>query len=170
MFKDIPASREDDDDLEPTEEDIDQGRNRTLPRMQSVHMPPPKDDHAGSIDDLPPSIIEVLRYIKQVFENESLLDELPIEAAGNPGAWHAWQAHRKKAKALRNVSDPPASQTSTPVKGVDQSGRSKPSGEWNWKGVWVERVKRGVTASLSEAKLYGEIDGDDLVCGIPKIT
>ncbi|KAK4197227.1 hypothetical protein QBC40DRAFT_232582 [Triangularia verruculosa] len=38
---------------------------------------------------------EVLRYIKSTFDDEGVLDEVPLEAAGNPGAWHAWRTHRR---------------------------------------------------------------------------
>jgi hypothetical protein len=36
-------------------------------------------------------------------------------------------------------------------------------GEWNWEGVWEERVKRGVQASLSEAVLFGQGQGDEVI-------
>ncbi|KAK0735749.1 ubiquitin-conjugating enzyme/RWD-like protein [Apiosordaria backusii] len=38
---------------------------------------------------------EVLRYIRSTFDDERVLDEVPLEAAGNPGAWHAWRTHRR---------------------------------------------------------------------------
>jgi hypothetical protein len=36
-------------------------------------------------------------------------------------------------------------------------------GEWNWDGVWEVRVKKGVDASLTEAVLFGNSAGDDLI-------
>jgi hypothetical protein len=42
----------------------------------------------------------------------------------------------------------------------------KPPGEWNWEGVWEERVRRGVQASLSEAVLFGQAgaaQGDEVI-------
>lgn len=43
-------------------------------------------------------------------------------------------------------------------------GIARQPGEWNWGGVWEERVRRGVEASQSEAVLYGNASGrDDLV-------
>lgn len=33
-------------------------------------------------------------------------------------------------------------------------GRRKP-GEWNWEGVWEDRVKKGIKASLSDPVLFG---------------
>ncbi|KAL9607449.1 MAG: hypothetical protein Q9167_007638 [Letrouitia subvulpina] len=42
-----------------------------------------------------PSISEVLRYFKTAFDDVQIMDNLPLEATGNPGAWKAWRAHRK---------------------------------------------------------------------------
>jgi hypothetical protein len=37
--------------------------------------------------------------------------------------------------------------------------------EWNWEGVWEERVKRGIAASLSEGVLFGNGGtADEVVC------
>ncbi|VBB83884.1 Putative protein of unknown function [Podospora comata] len=41
---------------------------------------------------------EVLRYIRSTFDDEKVLDGVPLEAAGNPGAWHAWRTHRRMQK------------------------------------------------------------------------
>ncbi|KAK4176707.1 ubiquitin-conjugating enzyme/RWD-like protein [Triangularia setosa] len=43
---------------------------------------------------------EVLRYIRSTFDDERVLDEVPLEAAGNPGAWHAWRTHRRMQKEM----------------------------------------------------------------------
>ena len=138
MFQDIRIPRKE----EPNRQDVDQEAVKSVgeaQRKRNIHITPPKDDGLSD-DDISPSIIEVLRYIKRVFEDEAFLDELPLDAAGNPGAWHAWRAHRKKSKY--NESE-------------------RPSNGWNWDGVWAERVKKGVSGSLSEAVLFGE--GDDLI-------
>ena len=37
----------------------------------------------------------------------------------------------------------------------------KTSTEWNWDGVWLGRVKKGIDASISESVLYGIHEGDD---------
>lgn len=89
------------------------------------------------------SAFEVLSYIRSSFDDEGMLDSVPLEAAGNPGAWHAWRSHRGY---------------NTLPEG-DPSAR-KP-GEWNWEGVWEERVKKGIAASLSEPVLYGGVGGGD---------
>lgn len=94
------------------------------------------------------STFEVLSYIRSTFDDENVLDSLPLEAAGNPGAWHAWRTHR--GYHTMPEGDPSA---------------RKP-GEWNWEGVWEERVKKGITASLSEQVLFGGQGGaDDTVSG-----
>lgn len=96
------------------------------------------------------STFEVLSYIRSTFDDETVLDSVPLEAAGNPGAWHAWRTHRGYHALPEG----------------DPSAR-KP-GEWNWEGVWEERVKKGITASLSEQVLFGGQGGaDDTVCGLP---
>lgn len=89
---------------------------------------------------------EVLNYIKSTFDDETVLDAVPLEAAGNPGAWHAWRTHR--GYHTMPEGDPSA---------------RKP-GEWNWEGVWEERVKKGIATSLSEPVLFGgQGGGDDTV-------
>ena len=127
-----------------------------------LHIPPPKDD-GSSTGDTSPSIIEVLHYLKRVFEDEFLLDDLPLDAAGNPGAWHAWHAHRRRTRPAKVLAENVTNQAAPTHRGLNSPGRSKPSGDWNWDGVWVERVKRGISGSLSESMLYGGVDGDDLV-------
>lgn len=102
--------------------------------------PPPKPT---------PSIYDILIYLVSTFDSESVLDSIPLEAAGNPGAWHAWKARQQKS----NPSSTATNSTSTPRK----------PGEWNWEGVWEERVKRGVNASLSEAVLFGRAGGDETI-------
>ena len=137
------------------------------------------------------SIYEVLRYIRSTFDNEDVLDSVPLEAAGNPGAWHAWRTHRVKSEKFIAPALPPKdgmdgrqwhdglsdgeSEGSSSVldrnqrlagetKGTGKLGTSVTSrrpGEWNWEGVWEVRVKKGVDASLAEAVLFGKDSGGD---------
>ncbi|KAA6410531.1 MAG: hypothetical protein FRX48_05953 [Lasallia pustulata] len=111
-----------------------------------------------------PSIIEVLRYMKSAFDDEKILNILPLEAAGNPGAWRAWQAHKRTTRQMES----PILQDEV------HSNRPKQPGEWSWDGVWLERVKRNIDASTSEPVLYAhpavkkgktrhENGGDDLI-------
>ncbi|KAJ8108027.1 hypothetical protein ONZ43_g6549 [Nemania bipapillata] len=100
------------------------------------------------------SIFAVLHYIRSTFDDEDVLDTIPLEAAGNPGAWRAWRTHRvekgKEFESPSTLSDAAAAAASTTGEGLMR----KP-GEWNWEGVWEERVKKGISASLSEPALYG---------------
>lgn len=116
------------------------------------------------------SIREVLEYVKYTFEDQTSLDALPLEAAGNPGAWNAWRSHRKKF--LPDQISSPSSLTNFNSR---EGGRTSAGGtmkdhpphqeEWSWEGVWEERVQRGVQSSISDGVLYGNTDkGDTLVC------
>ncbi|KAI6785128.1 Protein crossbronx-like protein [Emericellopsis cladophorae] len=117
------------------------------------------------------SAYDILKYIRGTFDDEELLDAVPLEAAGNPGAWHAWRTHRRKLGKIRDEpvkdqdgadgaasntieEDIPASAPDQDAKATSQSTARKP-GEWNWEGVWEDRVRKGVQASLSESVLYG---------------
>lgn len=79
------------------------------------------------------------------------MDALPLEAAGNSGAWKAWRAFRRSSNSNIDtlVSNPSLKQQE----------------EWSWDGVWEERVRKGIDASISESTLYGGGSGglDDLV-------
>ncbi|KAI0888937.1 UBC-like protein [Annulohypoxylon maeteangense] len=106
------------------------------------------------------STYEVLRYIRSTFNDDDVLDSVPIEAAGNPGAWRAWRQYRiDNGKVFsETTSSAGATDTNPEVKTPDPA--RKP-GEWNWEGVWEERVKKAVTASLSEPVLYGGVGAAD---------
>ncbi|KAL1861326.1 hypothetical protein Daus18300_009002 [Diaporthe australafricana] len=91
------------------------------------------------------STCEVLSYIRSTFDDAAVLDSVPLEAAGNPGAWHAWGAYRGHTAAPEG-----------------EPAVRKP-GEWNWEGVWEERVQRNIQASLSEPVLFGDVGGDDTI-------
>ncbi|KAF4920178.1 Protein crossbronx-like protein [Colletotrichum viniferum] len=152
------------------------------------------------------STYEVLRYIRSTFDDDSVLDSVPLEAAGNPGAWHAWRTRQrqagnvteesakrpveaqegeteeKKAEGETAAADGqdkaeqpvPEAEPAAPATPVANTIKRKPvsgvvptprhPGEWNWDGVWEDRVQKGIAASLSEAVLYGAASGgDDLI-------
>ncbi|OIW32115.1 UBC-like protein [Coniochaeta ligniaria NRRL 30616] len=106
------------------------------------------------------STYDVLRYLASTFDSEAVLDGIPLEAAGNPGAWHAWRS-RQRAKGRGN----PVVDVRGEVRKLEDGRGPTPRkpGEWNWEGVWEERVKRGVQASLSEAVLFGQGQGDEVI-------
>lgn len=115
------------------------------------------------------SAYDVLKYIRSAFDNEEVLDSVPLDAAGNPGAWHAWRTHRRRLGKLQE--DKVASserqpemeegkdQLSDPAGGSEKNApvptAARRPGEWNWDGVWEDRVKKGIASSLSEPVLYG---------------
>ncbi|KXH41887.1 ubiquitin-conjugating enzyme [Colletotrichum simmondsii] len=161
------------------------------------------------------STYEVLRYIRSTFDDEKVLDSVPLEAAGNPGAWHAWRTRQRQtgksfpgdpvpqeksekeqesakvAEATDGVAQekkegeaegeekaeeapPPLPERKPSTSGSVHSIVRKPigsapsvsrkPGEWNWEGVWEDRVQKGIATSLSEAVLYGATSGgDDLI-------
>ncbi len=110
------------------------------------------------------STYEVLRYLRSVFDDEDVLDSVPLEAAGNPGAWHAWRSHRKLATGQGGNAaaggEGEGSQAET-----GPAATTRRPGEWNWEGVWEERVKKGIAASLSDGVLFGGAGAaDEVVC------
>jgi len=124
--------------------------------LRNAVRPPPEDLSSRGSSTHPltksytktTSIIEVLQYIKRSFDTEGALDTLPFNAAGNSGAWKAWRAYRRSTHEDRGIlaSEP----------GVRQQD------EWSWDGVWEERVRKGIDASIADSTLYGG-GGDDLV-------
>lgn len=113
----------------------------------------------GSITIENVSIVRVLDYIRSTFSEESVLDALPLEAAANPGAYHAWRTYRAPVIQAHQQSKSDDAPTSF-EQAVDAAalGRNRRPGEWNWEGVWEERVKKAVKASLSEPVLFGAED------------
>lgn len=117
------------------------------------------------------STYDVLRYIRSTFDDETVLDDVPLEAAGNPGAWHAWKTRR--TKIARDTPTPSPRDTKAPEAIAEKSAAShsrkssiaKVPGEWNWDGVWEVRVNKGIENSLSDPILYGNTiaSGDDLI-------
>ncbi|KXJ92247.1 ubiquitin-conjugating enzyme [Microdochium bolleyi] len=113
------------------------------------------------------SMYEVLRYMRSAFDDESVLDAVQLPNSGNPGAWHAWRTHRmdnghvyngeEAATAVVDVRESPGPST-TPSESAVRHG------DWNWQGVWEERVQRGISASLTESALFGgSSTGDDVI-------
>lgn len=110
-----------------------------------------------SSDDLPQPrkavpVSELLDYIRSTFDDEAVLDSLPVEAAGNPGAWHAWKAHRRGGShsgGLRKASP-----------------HARLPGDWHWDGIWARRVQDEIEMSHSDPILFGGAsrgNGDDMV-------
>lgn len=127
------------------------------------------------------SIIDVLRYVRSTFDTEEVLDSVPLAAAGNSSAWHAWQAHRRKDEAGKGsrsvgvrrgdgirhrngVQETRSGDNRSTAVALAHRGTS--ATDWNWEGVWEERVRRGIVNSTADSVLYRN-SGDniyDLVC------
>ncbi|GAO18132.1 hypothetical protein UVI_02036850 [Ustilaginoidea virens] len=135
----------------------------------------PRDWGAGKASA---SVAGILGYVRSAFDTAEVLDAVPLAAAGNPGAWHAWRTHRRREAARADAGHaspaadndgggeqaPPPPPTPPPPPGA---GAREP-GEWNWDGVWEARVKKGVAASLSESVLYsGSGVADDMIRFLP---
>jgi len=106
------------------------------------------------------TVYEVLDYVRLAFTDENFLDSLPMEAAANPGAYHAWHTHREQS-----LSNSQSEEKRSRRSGDSSGTKARRPGEWNWEGVWEERVRKGIQTSLSEPVLFGAVGaGDDIVC------
>ena len=135
-------------------------------RHPGIHLPEPENI---GLDDKGVNIIKILDYLKSAFDDENTLDALPLEAAGNPGAWNAWQAYRKSnlQEPEMNQENPLQLQSRSHFVKVNVVSHKKQLDGWSWDGVWEERVQKGINASISDSVLYGNVGGsDDLVCCI----
>lgn len=96
-----------------------------------------------------PPILSVLRYFKRAFEDFEFLDTLPLVAAANKNAWHAWRAHRGLPRSgSRSIS--PASFDSSRI----PSSPGRHPADWNWEGVWQSRADNGILESIGDGALY----------------
>lgn len=126
---------------------------------------PSKSVQSYSSSQIDVPAMELLNYIRSTFDNESVLDSVPLEAAGNPGAWHAWRSHRrsslsKSSNDSKRVSvDGPVTAAGRTLSPDDSNKKGGPQarapGEWNWEGVWAKRVQDGVRNSYLESVLFG---------------
>lgn len=117
----------------------------------------------------PPHIASLLHFLRLAFTVPEILDEVPLALAANPSAWHAWRSHRAKVLGeqafsptkLGGASAGSASEGSgsgdgnTSPRAAAQPGGARRPGEWNWSGVWEDRVRKVVNASRAEGTLFG---------------
>lgn len=102
-------------------------------------------------------VLDLLNYIRSTFDEEGVLDSIPLEAAGNPGAWHAWRSHRRSTRAS-DYDNTEGGQTDTwslQSRSLKGTAQSRSPGEWNWTGVWEKRVQNGIQNSYMESVLFG---------------
>ncbi|KAJ5312650.1 hypothetical protein PENANT_c007G08006 [Penicillium antarcticum] len=116
------------------------------PRVAQV---PPMDQFAEPKSVIPVS--EILDYIRSTFDDENVLDSLPVEVAGNPGAWHAWKAHRRGGTGGGWKRGSP---------------QARLPGDWHWDGIWARRAQDEIENSRSDPMLFGSAargNGDDMI-------
>ncbi|KAL9583051.1 MAG: hypothetical protein Q9212_002931 [Teloschistes hypoglaucus] len=110
------------------------------------------------------SIFDILNYMKRAFDDEDFLNQLPEEAAASLGAWKAYQAHRRNACQRSNPHSDNVPDPSRRRDGPQQpQNHDWRRGEWNWDGVWEQRVKKGVDASISDQALFGTARDTEIV-------
>lgn len=145
------------------------GRSKDNTVLSTVSSLSVADTSQTSTATSTPNMYQVLEYLRSAFTEEAFLDSVPLQAAANSGAFHAWKTHRARETGgdeMESQVQPfdgrarsPLSLSETPT-----TGRTRRPGEWNWEGVWEERVKRGVQNSLAEPILFGAaVGGDDIV-------
>ena len=94
----------------------------------------------------------ILYYLRAAFTSEQVLDSVPQDSAANSAAWHAWKAFRSKTAAR---TDAIRSKAENPVETLKQQpGGARSPGEWNWNGVWEDRVRKSIRSSISEQAIF----------------
>ena len=119
---------------------------------------------------------EVLYYVKLAFSSHEFLDKILLVDAVNPGAFFAWRSHRlSTAPDLYNERQEQAkkafsSQLSAGSRASKEDSPNTWPGQWNWDGVWKDRVQKAVQASVAGSTLFGDVNNDDVVsvhcCGM----
>ncbi|KAL8911110.1 MAG: hypothetical protein Q9171_003648 [Xanthocarpia ochracea] len=128
----------------------------------------PEMEVQPSLAYVPPRapIANVLDYVKRSFDDADVLNGLPAEAATNPGAWKAWQAHRCSMQQQGRLGQASSDHMDI-IQGKQESngsrGQPKHSDDWSWEGVWERRVRKGIDASISDQVLFGASGGNELL-------
>lgn len=115
-----------------------------------------------------PHVVELLQYLRVIFDTEDVLDSIPLHAAANQGAWHAWRTFRTKstskaAPVARPAGEAKQSSVDRSLSPRQQPGGARRPGEWSWQGVWEDRVRKSICASVSEPVLFGGGDENNVV-------
>jgi len=124
---------------------------------------------AAATNDAPPHIAQVLQYLRLVFSAPEIVDGVPLSSAANPSAWHAWRSHRAKVLGENRAQSPAkslngdANSDGSLSPRTAQPGGARRPGEWNWSGVWEDRVRKVIAASRAEGTLFGGGGTGDVV-------
>lgn len=134
----------------PQDENLDEGQH-----VQTTDQP------VFDITDRMATLLNLLQHVHTAFSDEAMLDAIPLSAAGNPSAWHAWRAHRglnpPKSPSTPDFDELPITVASSP----------KHPGEWKWDGVWESRVDSAIRESISEGALFGSSASARTPAGVP---
>lgn len=135
---------------------------------QSTDTPEAKPSSPGRTTAFAPqkdrkaTLLSLLYHIHASFTDPSVLDTLPLASAGNPGAWHAWRAHRSITTATPGSTTTGADTSNTLTTGpaTGSSSSTSPSSPknpaaWKWDGVWESRVESAIRESMTESTLFG---------------
>ncbi|KAF2149586.1 hypothetical protein K461DRAFT_271165 [Myriangium duriaei CBS 260.36] len=127
-----------------------------------------------------PHIAVILYYLRAAFTVEEVLDSVSLESAANPAAWHAWRTFRSKSSAKANSVRSKSEAGLSPVEALKQQpGGARSPGEWNWNGVWEDRVRKSIQNSVSEQAMFKkpglsedsiqfiDVDGDTIGKNVP---
>jgi hypothetical protein len=103
------------------------------------------------------SVYELLSYVRSTFDDQCVLDDVPLAAAANTGAWRAWNASSNRRRGPHTSSRSvggrqPSNRNPSAVE--MQQDTAQQLGEWNWDGVWEMRAKRGIEASTADVALF----------------
>lgn len=147
-----------------------EGGEDASPEETEPNTPATKEESQSA--PAPPPIAHVLHYLRLIFTAPEILDAVPLASAANPSAWHAWRSHRSKTLGERAQSPTakPASDAASSNNSegslsprAPQPGGARRPGEWNWSGVWEDRVRKVVAASRAEGTLFGGGEGGEVV-------
>ena len=111
----------------------------------------------------------VLYYIKVAFSSYDFLDSILVGDAVNPGAFFAWRSHRLSTarddynRCQEKAKKCASSQLSTISQMSKGDSPNIWSGQWNWDGVWSDRVHKAVQTSIADSTLFGSASSDEIV-------
>ena len=159
-------SASDDERLPPGGFSLRHGFPQWFMRSDGSQRDVPATDATKLSDDPPrersPHILHVLYYLRSAFTSEDFLDSVNLAEAANPNAWHAFRSYLAKRdespvvpqthENVRDGAETPKSQ---------RPGGAREPGEWNWEGVWEDRVRKCVESSMSEQVLYSKSSAHD---------
>ncbi|KAK1063561.1 hypothetical protein LTR33_012265 [Friedmanniomyces endolithicus] len=141
------------------ERSISQGRTApVVPEMGDAQGSSAEDDARKAASPIQPHIVQVLQYMRVIFDSAELLDSMPLEHAANTSAWHAWRSYRASTAPATHLPPDPGEGSGNAAPKQHQPGGARQPGQWNWQGVWQDRVRKSVSASKADQALFSAGD------------